>query len=106
MANAASAHPVGLTKSEGTLSAAAGYTDDGGPTPHPAMIDHGKSRLIEGKDPRLEALSAAPLVLSTPIELMKGQRIIGKTDCSSATSRTWQRRHTLDPGRSTAGRSN
>jgi DMSO/TMAO reductase YedYZ molybdopterin-dependent catalytic subunit len=33
---------------------------------------------IEGIDPRLEVLSAAPLVLQTPVELLAGQRITDK----------------------------
>ena len=42
------------------------------------IIELAKSRWIDGKDPRLEVLSAEPLVLGTPIGLLKGQRIIDK----------------------------
>lgn len=43
-----------------------------------AKLEQHDPARIEGKDPRLEVLSAAPLVLATPISLMAGQRIIDK----------------------------
>jgi len=46
---------------------------------------------IEGIDPRLEVMSAVPLVLSTPVSLLAEDRITDKSICSSAISRTWTR---------------
>jgi sulfite oxidase len=43
-----------------------------------SIQDHHRVDWIEGIDPRLEVLSAAPLVLQTPVELLAGQRITDK----------------------------
>jgi sulfite oxidase len=40
-------------------------------------MSEGSGRM-KGKDPRLEVLSAAPLVLQTPVSLLAGQRITDK----------------------------
>ncbi|HET6746457.1 MAG TPA: hypothetical protein VFH90_11505, partial [Candidatus Limnocylindria bacterium] len=45
-----------------------------------AMSELAHANWIEGKDRRLEVLSAAPLVLSTPTGLLADQRITNTKD--------------------------
>jgi sulfite oxidase len=52
---------------------------------------------IEGKDPRLEVLSPAPLVLSTPISLLAGQRIVDKHRLFVRNIQDLAEGHTLEP---------
>ena len=56
-----------------------------------------ESGWIEGIDPRLEVLSAAPLVLQTPVELLAGQRITDKSALFVRNCQDLDTALTLDP---------
>ena len=56
-----------------------------------------ESGWIEGIDPRLEVLSAAPLVLQTPVELLAGHRITDKSALFVRNCEDLDTALTLDP---------
>src|SRR6266576_289633 len=55
------------------------------------------SAWIKGKDRRLEVLSAAPLVLSTPVGLLAGQRITDKQTLFVRNIQDLAEAHSLEP---------
>ena len=64
-----------------------------------------------GKDRRLEALSAAPLVLQTPLSLLAGNRITDKQilfvrNCQDIGGAVTVEPRPLDSGRDRTGRAN
>ena len=61
---------------------------------------------IEGKDRRLEVLSEAPLILSTPLDLLAGQRVIEKEALFVRNIQDLAEGHTLEPRPIEGGRSN
>lgn len=62
-----------------------------------AKAEHEGPAWIEGKDRRLEVLSAAPLVLSTPISLLAGHRITDKQSLFVRNIQDLAEGHTLEP---------
>jgi DMSO/TMAO reductase YedYZ molybdopterin-dependent catalytic subunit len=65
--------------------------------PDPKAVELARSRWIDGKDRSLGVLSAEPLVLETPVELLAGRRIIEKDSLFVRNVQDLPAGHTLEP---------